>query len=290
MKKYFSVAFLALCFIIYAQIPNDLKFETNFVDAENNWVVVPNKSEKDINFAYGFLYFDESGGGYSLQEVNDFTVTDRKFVKIPSNANGMNIVRLGNPNIKFALLSDSRIKELQLVKLPAFLKHYNSLKDDNEKKVLRASSINGLNRSDLALPILEGVKAQNYSSQKLFFEMAYAYNALKNYSKAEIIINEAEKKGYLDELLIKEKIYSLSHNNKLEEADRFLLKNLSVFKSSLYKEESIGNMVGNYYNSKNIAKAKEWLNIYYKQFPEGGRYKNDMGKLKAEIEKTLPQK
>ena len=63
------------------------------------------------------------------------------------------------------------------------------LKDDNEKKVLRASSINGLNRSDLALPILEGVKAQNYSSQKLFFEMAYAYNALKNYSKAEIIIN-----------------------------------------------------------------------------------------------------
>ncbi len=288
MKKYFSVVFLTLCSIIYAQIPNDLKFETNFVDAENHWVVVPTKTEKDINFAYGFLYFDESGGGYSLQEVNEFTFTDGKFVKAASKANEMNIVRLGNPNIQFALLSDSRIKELQLVKLPAFLKHYNSLKDDNEKKVLRASAINALNRSDLALPILEGVKDRDYSSQKLFFEMAYAYNALKNYSNAEVIINEAEKKGYLDELLIKEKIYSLSHNNKLEEADRFLLKNISEFKSSLYKEESIGNMVGNYYNSKNIPKVKEWLSVYYKHFPEGGRYKNDMGKLKAEIDKTFP--
>jgi len=285
MKLLITLFFIAVCSWTTGQMPNDLKFDRNFVEAENQWVVVPNKTEATNKFKYGFLYFDESGGGYSLQEINDFTVADGKFIKTPVTQKQLNIVRLGNSALKFSFLSQQRIAELNLETTPAFLKNYIILKDESAKKLMRASAINGLNRPDLALPILKSLHAGNFNTKQLYFELAFAYNALKNFNEAEKIIDEAETKGYLDELLIKEKIYAYSHSNKLEEANKFLRSKISVFKSSLYKEESIANMVVNYYRSKNFSKTKEWLDIYDNEFPGGGKYKTNIEKLKSDFEK-----
>lgn len=290
MKTQFALFLVLISSFAFAQVPADLKFDNNFVNSENHWVVIPNKDDKKSEFSYGFLYYDESGGGYSLQQTNSFTLENGKFLKKPANENEKKVVRLNNSDIQFALLSDARIAEMKLEKEPTFLKAYNVLKNEDEKKLTRASSINGLRRPDLSLPMLQSLKAKSYSSPKLYFELAYANNALKKYDDAEKIIDEAEKKGFLDELLIKEKIYSYVHNNKLKIADDFLKQHLSVFKSSLYKEESIGNMVINYYNAKDLVKAKEWLAIYYREFPQGGKYKTDIEKLKIAVENPAAKK
>ena len=284
MKTQFALILVFISSFAFAQVPADLKFDTDFVNSENHWVVIPNKDDTKSEYNYGFLYYDETGGGYSLQQTNSFTVANGKFLRKPANETEMKIIRLGNSSMKFARLSDARISEMKLEKEPAFLKAYNVLKNEDEKTLSRASSINGLKRSDLALSLLQSLKAKNYSSAKLYFELAYADNALKKYDEAEKIIDEAEKKGFLDELLIKEKIYSFTHNRKLKMADEFLQQHLTVFKTSLYKEESIVNMIINYFNARDLAKAKEWIALYYREFPSGGKYKTEIEKLKKAVD------
>ena len=284
MKTQFALILVFISSFALAQVPADLKFDTDFVNSENHWVVIPNKDDTKSEFNYGFLYYDETGGGYSLQQTNSFTVADGKFLRKPANETEMKIIRLGNSSMKFARLSDARISEMKLEKEPAFLKAYNVLKNEDEKTLSRASSINGLKRSDLALSLLQSLKAKNYSSAKLYFELAYADNALKKYDEAEKIIDEAEKKGFLDELLIKEKIYSFTHNRKLKMADEFLQQHLTFFETSLYKEESIVNMIINYFNARDLAKAKEWIALYYREFPSGGKYKTEIEKLKKAVD------
>ncbi len=286
MKINFTAFLLIISILIQAQIPADLKFDKNFIESENHWVVVPNKEKEDTNFTYAFLYFDESGGGYSLQQMNDFKVENGKFVKSPEDKSGMTVVRLGNTAIQFSFLSDARITEMQLEKTPSFLKFYNSLKDEDEQKLSRASAVNGLGRSDLALPILQNLKDKSFNSAKLYFELAFAYNALKKYDDAEILVTEAEKKGFIDELLVKEKIYALVHNNKLEFADSYLKKNFSIFKTNLFKEESIVNLTSVYFNVKNYSKTEDWIAIYNQEFPQGGRYKSNVDAIKTELEKV----
>ena len=284
MKTQFALILVFISSFAFAQVPADLKFDTDFVNSENHWVVIPNKDDTKSEFNYGFLYYDETGGGYSLQQTNSFTVADGKFLRKPANETEMKIIRLGNSSMKFARLSDARISEMKLEKEPAFLKAYNVLKNEDEKTLSRASSINGLKRSDLALSLLQSLKAKNYSSAKLYFELAYADNALKKYDEAEKIIDEAEKKGFLDELLIKEKIYSFTHNRKLKMADEFLQQHLTFFETSLYKEESIVNMIINYFNARDLAKAKEWVALDYREFPSGGKYKSEIEKLKKAVD------
>ena len=284
MKTQFALILVFISSFAFAQVPADLKFDTDFVNSENHWVVIPNKDDTKSEFNYGFLYYDETGGGYSLQQTNSFTVADGKFLRKPANETEMKIIRLGNSSMKFARLSDARISEMKLEKEPAFLKAYNVLKNEDEKTLSRASSINGLKRSDLALSLLQSLKAKNYSSAKLYFELAYADNALKKYDEAEKIIDQAEKKGFLDELLIKEKIYSFTHNRKLKMADEFLQQHLTFFETSLYKEESIVNMIINYFNARDLAKAKEWIALYYREFPSEGKYKTEIEKLKKAVD------
>ena len=49
-------------------------------------------------------------------------------------------------------------------------------------------------------------------------------------------------------------------------------------------------MVINYYNAKDLVKAKEWLAIYYREFPQGGKYKTDIEKLKIAVENPAAKK
>lgn len=290
MKTNLTVILLAIYSFVFSQVPSDLKFDKNLANSENQWVVIPNKNETENKFYFGFLYYDESGGGYSLQQVNDFTIEKGKFLGSSKEKNGFTIVRMENGNLNFSHLSESRINELQLEKMPSFVKSYNFMKDENEKMVKRASSLNGLNRPDLALPMLLSVQKNKSNTEKFYFELAFSYNALGKFDDAVIIIDEAEKKGFLNELLIKEKIFSLANNNKVETADLYLKKHLKDYKSSLYKEEGIGNMIVSYNNSKNYVKAKEWIAIYFREFPENGRYKQKILQVKTDIENVSKSK
>ena len=62
MKKLFIICLSILLFNnTNAQENSELKFETNFYDAVNKWVVLPKKSTDSI-YTYGFIYIDISAG------------------------------------------------------------------------------------------------------------------------------------------------------------------------------------------------------------------------------------
>ena len=62
MKKLFIICLRILLFNnTNAQENSELKFETNFYDAVNKWVVLPKKSTDSI-YTYGFIYIDISAG------------------------------------------------------------------------------------------------------------------------------------------------------------------------------------------------------------------------------------
>ena len=62
MKKLFIIC-LSILFLnnANAQENSELKFETNFYDAINKWVVLP-KKDNDSLYTYGFIYIDISAG------------------------------------------------------------------------------------------------------------------------------------------------------------------------------------------------------------------------------------
>lgn len=108
----------------------------------DKWVAIPvQDSLKNQKHLYGFIYIDfEAGftfevgkyfqenasGKYELQNPNDTTDNSIKF-RIP--------VQWG----KVALLSDQRLKELDLPKVPDWLKNYKE--DEKTSNYLRVSGI-----------------------------------------------------------------------------------------------------------------------------------------------------
>lgn len=263
MKKFFFLLAFTTAIFVFAQFPSDLKFDKNFVEAENHWVAIPSSTAKkgEVKFYYAFLYFDESGGGYSLQKVNTFKVENDIFVANEEDRTASFIQRFRNPNLLFAFFPENRSKELGLETPKDFLKNYNFIKDKNIALLERASAINGLGKSDLALPILKKLKFDN-NNEKFYFELAYAYNALKMYDEAEKTINEAENYGIVNELIMKEKIYSLVNNNKLKEAEKYLETNFSKIKTPLYKAENIINIINHLYKNKDYKSVEKWIKFY----------------------------
>ena len=85
------------------------------------------------------------------------------------------------------------------------------------------------------------------------------------FAEAEKIITEAENNGFKNELLVKEKHYSLLHQNKTSEAGDYLKNNFSNFKNKNYLSESIINQTLFYYNSKDLQNAEKWIANYRKE-------------------------
>lgn len=284
MKK----IFFALCIMLYslalAQKSDSLVFNKNFAEVENQWVAIENSKEKN-EYWYAFLYFDEGGGRYSLQYVGDFSVEDGKYIRKSEDSDAMTIIRLPHGNIPFAVLPQKAIQQMNLKIHDFFLKNYNFLKDENERGVTRANAMNAMGRPDLALPVLQKLNHQLFSETKFkelfFFETAFAYNALGQFDNAEKILDEAQANGIFNELLLKETIFSLVNNKKIDKASKILEQNIHIFKNSLFREETIANLIMGMHHIKDQKGLEKWFKIYDKDYSENGKYKERMKEIKT---------
>lgn len=285
MKKIFFALCIVLFSLALAQKSDSLVFNKNFTEVENQWVAIENGKEKN-QYWFAFLYFDESGGGYSLQYVGDFGLENGKYIKKSEDSDAMNIVRLPHGDIPFAVLPQKAIQEMNLKIPDFFLKNYNYLKDENQKNLTRANGMNALGKPDLALPVLQKLNHQLFSTPEFkelfFFETAFAYNALGQFDNAEKILDEAQANGIFNELLLKESIFSLVNNKKIDKASKILEENLHIFKSPLFREETIANLIMGMHHIKDKKGLEKWFKIYDKDYSEKGKYKERMKELKAQ--------
>ena len=133
MKKLFIIC-LSIIFLnnANAQENSELKFETNFYDALNKWVVLPKKATDTI-YTYGFIYMDITAG-ITFHLGGSFYIDKyKKYIGDAEQEHQMTIKRLDNPNIvKMAVLNDKKIAELNLTKEPDWLIHYKFSEDSVE--------------------------------------------------------------------------------------------------------------------------------------------------------------
>lgn len=268
MKK-LTITFLtifSLQIIAQVKVPADFKFTTPFYEALNQYIVFsPRLEDKDLSV--GVPYFDPSAG-YSYRYFGTLKFESGKLSFAPADANSSLIARWQNLDLKVAVLSDERVKEIKLPLEPEFLISYRTDKLDRDFLVDQLGFQNGAGYSNLALPKLEQLRKENYRSEQFYFELAFAYNALNQPSKAEEAIIEAEKNNFKSELMIKEMHYALLHQNKLIPAADYLESNFKNFKSKNYKSESIVNQIINFSNQKDDVNTEKWIKIYRSEIGE----------------------
>ena len=145
--------------------------------------------------------------------------------------------------------------------------------------------MNGAGFPKLALPKLEQLRKDSYKSEKFYFELAFAYNALEQNAKAEEVVDEAEKNNFHSELLIKEKHYSMLHQNKLIPASEYLQQNFSNFRTKNFKSESIVNQIINFSNHQDSKNAEKWIQIYKKEIGED-QYKTHVENIEKKLKES----
>ncbi len=287
MKKITALIFIFVHIFAFSQteLPSDIVFSTNFSDAENHYVVLDSKPQ-DGQYLIGVPYYD-STAGYTFRLSGYFKVNNGKLVLIedPSASNGIMIARWQKLDAKVAVLNDKRLKELGLSNPAEFLENYKSSLPEKEQLVNRLSSMNAAGYSNLALPRLEQLKKERYSSSKFYFELIFAYNALRQLDKANQTADEAISKGFRDELILKEKHFAMLHNNNEDAAGAFLKENLKFIESPVYRSEMVINQLAVYNNKKNIEKTKEWIAIHKKEIGKD-RFTEAILKLESELNNT----
>ncbi|QQM26700.1 hypothetical protein [Elizabethkingia sp. M8] len=94
------------------KLPEDIIFNKNAVDAENHWVIIKPKDTDTDKATLGFVYYDESGGGYSFRYGGELSYSNNELQVLPLDNNGsMMITRIGNFSPFLAILSDQRLKD-----------------------------------------------------------------------------------------------------------------------------------------------------------------------------------
>lgn len=198
MKKIFF--FLVLFSLkTLAQKSDSLVFDKNFHEVENQWVAMDNAKAKN-QYWYAFLYYDKMGGGYFLYNNGDFFIENGDFFdNSGGNSKTNNIIALPNGNIPFAKLPQKAIEQMKLKTPDVVLKNKNTLIDKNLENLLRANTMNTLQRPDLALSVLQKLHHSSFSKpefKKMFYsELVFAYKALGQKDNAEKTINEAKSHG-----------------------------------------------------------------------------------------------
>ena len=255
------VTFISISLNGQVKLPEDIVFNKNAVEAENHWVIIKPKDTDKVT-TLGFVYYDESGGGYSFRYGGELSYLNNEFqLSAHDNSKSMMITRIGNFSPFLAILSEKRLRDLKVETVPSWLKGYSMNLSENEAKLRRASSLNGANRPDLALGTLQKLYSDNYRTKEVYFELMFSYNALEQYAEASKIGKEAITKGLgNDELIVKEAAYSAIHTEDWKTAEE-LAKRAFDFKNQSNKNEILYNLVYNYFSKGKYDEASKWIEI-----------------------------
>ena len=259
-----------------------LNFNKRFVQSEDRWVAF--KPDKDSSYTYGFIYIDAQAG-LTLNYEGSFKVLPTgEFV--PQKLDSTNIkTRLQPNNVLVAFIPDNKFQELKISPTPDWLKYYKTDTASIERLYRWGYMYNGWDECAKALTYLEKAEKINPNFSGLAVELAFSYNCLKQYDKAELILEEEIKTNPSDAYVNKEYIYTLVKNNKIEKAVNHCETSLKTLKENQYNAENCFNILQFYYNQEDKIYFNKWYKILQKQPNENKLITKYADIMKADINK-----
>lgn len=236
--------------------PN-IQFETDYIDAVNHWVVLPQKSAQ-ISFLVGYIFLDEIVG-FTFDFYGILAVDSSQQWVLENNSPYYMVKRmLDSRTPRVHLLSDNKIAHLKLPERPFWLQLQDQGNETATRLVLYGYHYNKVNRSQVALPLLEKAFLIDPATKNLLFELAFAYNAMGYYEKAIALLEKELPKEKNNYLLYRELGYALLQLNRFDEAETLYEDGLKICENAIQKREMIIDMTQTFYDLKDEVKFEKW--------------------------------
>ena len=236
-----------------------LEFTDKFYDAVDKWVAFDSMA-MDSTYIVGFIYIDTQAG-FTFNYESTFTITSEGFKITPKNTESMIKHRLGGNTADVAILSGEIVRQLELPQEPDWLKYYKPVKDDNAYFVRIGLHFNAVGASHKALEPLLKIYAQEPHFEGLEFELAYAYNATKQFGKAIDILSNAIENDPKNFWFYRELGFSHIQQNEPDNAEKAYLQGMELATDKFQKSEMALNMASYYYTHKNRTQFEKWAKL-----------------------------
>ena len=282
MKTIFSLYILFLFSHTFSQT---LNADTEYYDAVDKWVAIPAQdSLKSQKYIYGFIYIDtEAGFTFEVGKYFGENALGKYEIINPTDTTGNSMkFRIPVEWGKVALLSDQRIKELNLPKVPEWLKYYKEDEKTPQYLLDMGYFYNHVGASHHAISPLLQANSLDPDLKGLSFEIAYAYNAMKEFDKAILFLNSAIQKSPADCFLYRELVYSYRYSDRLQQAEETYNQALNKCENASALTEMGVNMAQVYFLQKNESKFRFWLEEARKYAQKGSQYDDFLNLLESE--------
>ena len=234
---------------------NNLKFDKRFVESEDKWVAF--QKDKDSSYVYGFIYIDAQAGLTLNYEGSFIIKSSGNF--IPKKLDSTNVkIRLNPNNVLVAFIPEEKFGELGIPAVPEWLKYYKTDTASAKRLYKWGYMYNGWNECAKALPYLLKAKEIDPKYEGLNVEIAFSYNCLKEFDKAEQILEEELKINPTNAYVNKEYIYTISKTKYIEKATNQFLKSVETIKDKTYNAENCFNILQYFYNNKDVKNFNIW--------------------------------
>ncbi|MUU79722.1 tetratricopeptide repeat protein [Winogradskyella endarachnes] len=279
-----SIITSMFCFSQQDLIP--LKFDTKYYNAIDKWVAFP-KTEKDSTYTLGFIYIDEMAG-FTFNFENSFTIKNNILIpaKKDSILNTTSLKsRLSTNTKNVAIINEEQIKELNLPSTPAWLEIYKNNEDSVEYLKQIGYHYNHIGASTNAIePLLKAYNKQPHY-KGLEFELAFAFNATKQFKKAIPVLEKAIANKNNDQLIYKELGYALMNIEEYDKAENAFNEGIKNAKDNNIKVEMAINMCSLYFNNKNEKKYNKWIKIAKQYIDETSQFSKYIDYFESEWQK-----
>ncbi len=276
MKYPFFFLLFTAC---YANAQDILTFDKRFVECEDKWVAF--RESKDGTHSFGFIYIDEQAG-LTFDSEGKFVITQSGEF-IPHKDTISLKARLEPNDVLVALIPESKFKELEVSPIPDWLKYYKTDTNSVSRLYKWGYMYNGWNQCAKALSYLERAAKLDPQYKGLAVELAFSYNCLEQYDKAEEILEVEIKASPSNAYVNKEYIYTLIKNDKIGNAEKQFKIATENLESDQYNAENCFNIMAYFFSTKDEEKFNEWYKLLKKQPNDNNMIDQYADKMKEAI-------
>ena len=278
--KYILILISLISFKSTAQ--NLLKFDKVNTQCEDKWIA--HQMDKDSIYSFGFIYID-SQAGLTFNYEGKFKIDKNgSFNRIKEEPISLK-ARLESNRIALAEIPESKFKELNIEKIPDWLKFYKTDENSVDRLYRWGYMYNGWNESEKALIYLEKAEKIDPNFKGLQTELAYSYNALEKFEKAEVALLKAIKNNPNDCYSHKELAYTETKLKRFEKVAETYNKMVSICKEGNFIIETAYNLAYEYFKLKDKTKFAIWKNEVKKNSKSENRYTTNLNKMETEFDK-----
>jgi len=228
---------------------------------ENRWFLKKEAKDPETR-VLGFAYIDPEAGFTFEFEDEIVAGKDGSWVRKPNPMHGKASmkVRVGS-NISVACLDKQEVAKLGLATIPDWLRFYKDARAIGPHEVSWASHLNGIGANAEAIKHIQAAIADGYKSDRMWFELGYAYDALGEFDKSMEVLAPAMAASPENKLLIGELAYSSMHRKDFKRAIELYHLALSKYKDGETEKRAdyALNLAAAYHLAGDEKAAQEWL-------------------------------